>query len=566
MKKVLHIGLIIILMLSSTTNIVSASQEDLHRDLIPLPITFDVSEGHFTLKQEASIYVQGDESETTDELFGIGEYLALKLRPSTGYKLPVIKGTSVENGNISIVMNSNHHHLEEEGYEILTTKEAVIINVYQPAGAFRAIQTLRQLLPDWIEKQTIVNNISWDIPCSIVKDKPEYSYRGIMLDVSRHFFTVEQVKRQIDLAAQYKINKVHMHLSDDQGWRLEIKGEMYGEDLSKLKTIGASTSSSINGVQAGQYTQEEFKEIVQYASKRYIEIIPEFDMPSHSWAALVSLNFLNSTEDGKPYANHYDNTKPYTGVDVGFSTFECRNEKTYEFIDEVFKQVSAISPSPYLHIGGDEAHVTSDEDYKYFCNRVTQIAQKYGKTAIGWQRYDEVVEDKENTLTQFWSTGNEKLRPGINYIVSPADRAYMDMIYDKNSKFGLSWAGPNPIDDSYTWDPTDYGPKDQIIGIEAALWTETIPSSYGLDYMIYPRLLGHAEIGWTSNEMRDWNEYKTRLKAHGQRLTYQNVEYRKDKMIWKKSKIMSYVIPFMVAIIFIVGYVYKKKIEARSSL
>ena len=232
----------------------------------------------------------------------------------------------------------------------------------QPAGAFRAVQTVRQLLPAEIEKQELVEGVSWDIPCSTVNDKPEYEYRGSHLDVTRHFFSVEDVKRYIDNMAQYKMNKLHLHLSDDQGWRLELKGEMYGESLSKLNTIGAQTSTSINGIKAGQYTQEDYKELVKYAADRYIEIIPEFDMPGHSWAALVSLDFLNSSEDGKPHSGNYDNTKPYEGIDVGFSTFECRNEKTYEFIDQVFRQVSEISPLKYIQ-GGDEVHIQQHHDY-----------------------------------------------------------------------------------------------------------------------------------------------------------------------------------------------------------
>ena len=259
-----------------------------------------------------------------------------------------------------------------------------------------------------------MKNVEWAAPYCDIYDKPEYSYRGMMLDVARHFFSVESVKRQIDYAAKYKINKLHMHLADDQGWRLEIKGEMYGESLDKLRTIGASRSCSTNGYNPGQYTQEEFQELAEYAAERYVEITPEFDMPGHTWAALVSLNFLNSTEDGKPHSGSYDNTQPYDGWDVGFSSFECRNEKTYEFIEEVIKQVAPLYPSQYIHIGGDEAHSTSSEDYVYFCNRVTEIAQKYGKTPIGWQNYDSIeITNRDNTVTQFWSTGSAQFKSGV---------------------------------------------------------------------------------------------------------------------------------------------------------
>lgn len=506
-------------------------ENDNKRYLIPKPLEYYINEGEFTLTDETQLFVSADNSEIEDEIYkNVGQYLLNKLESPTGFDLTLNKGSFNNNNYIqmNIVDKSN---LQGEAYELNVTSEGIVINAGTSAGLFRSLQTLRQLFPAEIEMQEIVDT-DWKVPNCSIYDKPEYDYRGMMLDVSRHYFTVDQVKRQIDLASQYKINKLHMHLSDDQGWRLEMKGEMYGESLSKLKTIGATTSTSINGIKPGQYTQDDFKELVAYASERYIEIIPEFDMPGHTWAALVSLNFLNSTADGKPHSGNYDNTKPYEGIDVGFSTFECRNEKTYEFIEEVIKQVAAISPSKYIHIGGDEAHSTSNADYVYFMNRVTEIAQKYGKTPIGWQNYDKAVTDKENTVTQFWETGNAKLLKDINYVVSPADHAYMDMKYDGDSEFGLTWATMNPIDDSYNWDPTDYGSKDQIVGIEAPLWAETLSSDYAWDYMIYPRLMGHAEIGWTPKEARSWDEYKTRLIEQKDRMTNQGIQFRKDESIW----------------------------------
>lgn len=334
MKKLLALTLAAFMSFTTVTAMpiqpVNAVEEpaSLERQLIPLPVDYEVTQDKFTISEDTNIYVKGLDDEQTDELYeNVGEYLASKLRPSTGYELSVIKGDNEGTGNIAIVISDSESDLGEEGYKINTTVDGLTVTANQPAGAFRAVQTVRQLLPADIEKRELVEGVSWDIPCSNIDDKPEYEYRGSHLDVTRHFFSVEDVKRYIDNMAQYKMNKLHLHLSDDQGWRLEIKGSMYGEDLSKLNTIGAQTSTSINGIKAGQYTQEEFKEIVAYAADRYIEIIPEFDMPGHSWAALVSLNFLNSTEDGKPHSGNYDNTKPYEGIDVGFSTFECRNEK-----------------------------------------------------------------------------------------------------------------------------------------------------------------------------------------------------------------------------------------------
>ena len=500
-------------------------------NVIPKPSEYTMNEGTFTLGADAEIAVIAENDSAAAELTNTGEYIAEVFRASTGYELPVVEKTQPENGDITLRLDPDGGYAEQ-AYAIDVTTDQVIIEAGAPVGIFYGVQTLRQMFPSEIESETLVNDLTWNVPCSSLSDEPEYGFRSMMLDVTRHFFTVDQVKRQLDMLSQYKINTLHMHMSDDQGWRLEIKGEMYGESLDKLRTIGAQTSCNTNGIKAGQYTQEEFKEIVAYANERHIQIIPEFDMPSHAWAALVSLNFLNSTEDGRPVANGYDNTRPYEGWDVGFNSLECRNEKTYEFIDEVFRQVSEISPSKYIHIGGDEAHVTSHDDYVYFMNRVTEIAKKYGKTPIGWQNYDTAVENPEGTVTQFWSTGNAKFEEGINYVVSPADHAYMDMKYDSDCPYGLEWATHNPVDDSYNWDPTDYGSKDQIVGVETCLFTETIATDEALDYMIYPRVLGHAEIGWTAKEDRSWDEYKTRLATHDARLELQGIGYKRDSMIW----------------------------------
>ena len=501
--------------------------------LIPRPLESEFGDGSYTLDPCTRIVVQAKNSEDEQSLLNTADLLAARFRKSTGYSLPVVKKGAAE-GDIILRTSDAKEELEEEGYTLTADETGIVIEAYEPAGVFNGTQTLRQMFPADIEKQEVVDDASWVVKEASIKDKPEYGYRGMHLDVARHFFTVEQVKRQIDLISQFKINKLHMHLSDDQGWRLEIKGEMYGESLDKLRTIGASTSCSTNGYNPGQYTQEDFKELVRYAAERNVEIIPEFDMPAHAWAALVSLNFLNSTDDGRPHAGNYDNTKPYDGWDVGWASLEVNNEKTYEFIEEVVKQVSEISPSPIINLGGDEAHSTSAEDYNKFCNRVVEIGNKYGKTVMGWQNLDKALtdENKENAIVQFWSTGSAKMMSGVKYICTPADHAYMDMKYDDNCEFGLTWATMNPTDDSYNWEPTNYGTRDQIVGIECCLWTETIATDYALDYMIYPRVAGHAEVGWTAPNSRTWKEYKGRIAQFYDRFINEGVQLRKDEIIW----------------------------------
>ena len=319
----------------------------------PLEYTADADGGTFSLEADSEIYVSGD-SEVTE----IAEYLQEEFGKSTGYELPVSEGSDTSSGDILLAADGDES-LGEEGYTVTVGENGVKISAYTPHGIFNGVQTLRQLFPADIENTSVVSDVEWTASYCEIYDKPEYSYRGAMIDSARHFHSVESVKRQIDHMAKYKINKLHLRLADDQGWRLEIKGETEtGESYDKLRTIGASTSCSTNGYRPGQYTQEEFRELAEYAADHYVEIIPEFDMPGHSWAALVSLEYLNSTEDGKPHSGNYDNTKPYDGWDVGFSTLECRNENTYKFIEDVISQVAPLYPSEYIHIGGDEAWKT----------------------------------------------------------------------------------------------------------------------------------------------------------------------------------------------------------------
>ncbi|HBJ2622530.1 MULTISPECIES: family 20 glycosylhydrolase [Clostridium] len=490
--------------------------ENSNNDIIPKPLSYKVGEGNFIITKDTSIYVKGNTKEETEEISKIAEFIREKLRASTGFELNIIQGKEGKSGSIYLTTIGSKESQGNEGYEIVTTPKNVKIVAYKAEGISRGVQTLRQLLPPDIEKNTIANDVEWNIPVSIINDEPEYNYRGLMIDVARHFFTIDEVKRQIDYAAQYKINRVHLHLSDDQGWRLEIK------KYPDLTIIGGSTE--VGGGKGGYYTQEEFKELVKYAAERYVEIIPEFDMPGHSNAALASYGFLNKDGKRRPL---------YTGTEVGFSSFMAHSEETYEFIEDVIKEVSKISPSKYIHIGGDEANSTKKEDYDYFVGKVSKMAEKYGKTPIGWDPIDTSPEINSSVILQNWKDSNEAARKKeMKMVISIAQKAYLDMKYNDNTPYGLTWAGYIPVETAYKWDPTDYAPKELVLGIEAPLWTETISDTKAMDYMIYPRLLGYAEIGWTPKENRDWNQYKNRLKKQGERMKNQGINYYKDSSIW----------------------------------
>ena len=498
---------------------VNAMVEKNDNSIIPKPLRYDAKDGKFVINENTVIYVKGNNEEETEEINKIAELLKEKIMPSTGYNFNVIKRENPPANTIYLTTVGGKSELGNEGYEMSTDSEGIKLIAYKPEGIFRGIQTIRQLLPVEIAKTTLVNNIEWSIPSSYIYDKPEYIHRGFMIDVARHFFTEEEIKKQIDYAAQYKINRLHLHLTDDQGWRIEIK------KYPDLTLIGGSTE--VGGGPGGYYTQEQFKSIVNYAADRYIEIIPEVDMPGHTNAALASLGFLNPDGKRKPL---------YTGTNVGFSTLMTDDEKTYEFIENVVKEISEISPSKYFHMGGDEADSTKKEDYDYFVGRVSKIVQKYGKTPIGWDPIDTAPTIDSSVILQNWKDSNEAARKkNMNMIISIASKAYLDMKYNENTPYGLDWAGYIPIETAYNWDPTDFAPKNLILGIESPLWTENIANIEAMEFMIYPRLLGYAEIGWTPKSERNWDEYKLRLEKQGPRIEYEGINYYKDNNIWKNQ-------------------------------
>ncbi len=489
--------------------------------LIPAPVMVTQGNASFEITPKTTIYTdEGDE-----ELAVVAAYLAAVLRPATGFQLPlqVVKDKAPEKG-MYLKRSQDTKVQHQEGYIMNIGKKLLTLEAAQPEGIFRGIQTLRQLLPDAIEYKT-TQTASWNISVGTVEDYPQYSYRGAMLDVSRHFFPVEAIKRVIDLIAAYKMNTLHLHLSDDQGWRIEIKS------WPKLTTYGGSTE--VGGGEGGFYSQEDYKEIVAYAQSRYITIIPEIDMPGHTNAALASYPELNC-DDKAPDL--------YTGTEVGFSSLCVQKEITYQFIDDVIAELAAITPGPYIHIGGDESHATDKDDYIFFINKVQDIVKKHGKNMIGW---DEVQHAKlaPESVAQFWASDENALgavKQNVKLIMSPARKAYLDMKYDSISPLGLHWAGYVEVDDGYNWDPATLLKgisKANILGVESPLWTETIETMDDIEYMVFPRLPGYAEIGWSQDSLRSWASYKDRLGAHYKRFKAMDINfYESGKVPWKKGE------------------------------
>jgi len=334
-------------------------------NLIPKPVSVTSTGGTFTLAAGAAIYVNPG----TTELIAIGQYLANKLNPSTGYNIQVIGTTSTPpNGNIYLTTVGGDPTLGTEGYDLSATTGLVTVTAYQPTGLFRGIQTVRQLLPPAIENSTLQSG-PWTIPTGTIHDYPRYTWRGTQLDVARHFFSVADVEHEIDEVAYYKLNVFHLHLADDQGWRIYINS------WPNLATYGGGTE--VGGLCNNcYYTQADYSAIVAYAQARYITLIPEIDMPGHINAALASYAQLNCS--GVAPAR-------YTGTNVGFSSLCISLPITYQFVDDVIRELAAITPGPYIHIGGDEASSTTLADYLTFENQVQPIVTKYGKQVDGWE-------------------------------------------------------------------------------------------------------------------------------------------------------------------------------------
>lgn len=477
--------------------------------LIPMPLEVEATNGGFALDQYTAI--------TTAEAEGfaaVGDYLAEALQRHTQLEVPV---GETRGAKTMIHLDYDAGITEPEAYRLQITGDSVTLHAGTAEGAFRGIQTIRQLVPP-VANDTLAEYPIWVLPTGRIVDAPQYAYRATMLDVARHFFGVEDIKKYLDILAYYKINTFHLHLSDDQGWRIEIKS------WPKLTEIGGSTE--VDGGPGGFFTQADYTDIVQYAADRFITIVPEIDMPGHTNAASVSYPILDGT--GKPL-------ELYTGREVGFSTFDTRKDTVYAFIDDVVRELSQLTPGPYFHIGGDESHVTEKPDYNYFVARVEKIVQQYGKRMMGW---DEIVTAPvdSTSIAQFWASEENAQRAvekGMQVVLSPAKRAYLDMKYDSSSTYGYTWAALIPVDAGYSWDPETYLPGADILGIDAPLWSETISNIDELEYLAFPRVIGYAELGWTVQSKRDWNTYKERLARQAPFLNRREVQfYRSPKVEW----------------------------------
>ena len=483
--------------------------------IVPLPESLTVATGApFVLDSTTAIVTDGGEDASRS-----GEWLAMLLRKSTDLAIPVRRGGAGSGHSIRLRLGGRST-LGDEGYELTVSADSVVIVAQRGAGLFHGVQTLRQLFPASIESDIGLGDRPTAAPAVHIVDRPRFAWRGGMLDVARHFFTVDEVQQYIDIAAMYKLNIVHLHLTDDQGWRIQI------DSRPLLTTVGSV--SQVGGGQGGYYTKQDWANLVRYASDRYITLVPELEMPSHINAALTA------------YPSIACSTRPtatYTGTDVGWSALCVDSAAAMTFIDDVVRDMAAMTPGPYLHIGGDEVASLTRAQYVRFVERAQDIVTKYGKTMVGWEEISK-ARMRPTTIAQQWKSDSASaaVAQGAKLIMSPSDRIYVDMKYNSQTELGLDWAAQIEVRQSYDWDPATYMKgvtEANIVGVEAPLWSETVRNITAAEYLIMPRLPAVAEIGWTPQASRSWESFRARIAGHAPRWNYLGINYyRSPQIAW----------------------------------
>ncbi len=501
------------------------TSKDLGKEsIIPKPRSITATGSSFNLNAETKIYVVDIEKHGFN-----GQFLSQQINETVGLDLEVVSDKDKPESGAILLKTINDTELGEEGYQLKIAEDQIVLSGNGTQGVFRGIQTLLQLVSARSQEKI-------EVATGIITDSPEYGYRGSMLDVARHFFDVKSVKRYIDFLTYYKMNVLHLHLSDDQGWRIEIKS------WPKLAEYGGLTE--VGGGKGGYFTQADYIGIVKYAADRHIMIIPEIDMPGHTQAALASYPELSCGGQARLTASLEEMSMEYpglyTGTEVGFSTLCTDQETTYQIVNDVIRELAAITPGPYIHIGGDESHSTEKEDYLSFIERTQKIVKSHGKQVIGWDETAQATLES-GTVVQLWNSedfAKEAVGKGAKLIMSPATKSYIDMKYDSASRIGYNWAAYIEVDDGYNWDPSTIVPgigRENVIGLEAPLWGETITNMDDIEYLTFPRLPGYAEIGWTPLSLRNWDDYKVRLAAHRESFEAKEIDYYPSERVpWGK--------------------------------
>jgi hexosaminidase len=516
-----------------------------------MPVAMKTGTGFFSLTNTTTISIPARRPEAGQ----IATYLVDQLKPATGYTLKVNEASS--DAAIQLSLGEANPDPGKEGYILQVTEKKISIQANTSAGLFYGVQTLLQLFPKEIESKTPVQAVEWRVQEVNIVDYPRFAWRGIMLDVSRHFFSKDYVKNYIDQLARYKFNRLHLHLTDDNGWRVEIKS------LPRLTQVGAwrvprtgtfgtneAPKPGEKPTDGGFYTHEDIKEIVQYAKTRYIEVLPEIDVPGHSMAAIAAYPELCVTKDTSIRVNPGSNFSKWFGagkfemyID---NTLNPTDEKVYQFLDKVFTEVAMLFPFEYIHMGGDECYKgywerdasiqafmkknnikNSEELQSYFTKRVSKILESKKKKLMGW---DEILEGgiAPGAAVMSWrgtKGGVEASHQKHPVVMSPSPHYYLDMMQGDVSIESPVYSTAR-LKDTYQFDILAPGiDSAYVLGGQGNLWTEQIPTTAQVEYMMYPRAFAIAETVWTPKAQKDWNGFVTRVEEHFQRFEQADLNY-----------------------------------------
>ncbi len=526
-------------------------------NLIPEPQNVQVLSGGFTLAATTSIVAANADLQKT------AQQLAEMLRPATGFKLPVVQGAASKYPK-SIALSTNpslQNTLGSEGYTLDVTANRVSIVGSSAAGVFYGAQTLMQLFPAEIESKTLVKpSKPWVATAVKISDAPRFAWRGMMLDVSRHFFKKEDVKLFIDQMVRYKYNTLHWHLTDDNGWRVEIKSypNLTKEGACRVPRLGTwnqyeAPKPGEAATDCGFYTQDEIREIVQYAADRHVSILPEIDVPGHSMAANASYPELCVTKDesltvspGNRFSEWFGNGKFKMNVD---NSLNPSSEKVYEFLDKVFGEIASLFPHPFIHMGGDECyHGYWEKDpgcqafmkansipnvealQSYFVRRVEKIISSKGKKMIGWDEILEGGELPKSASVMSWrgtKGGIEAAKMGHTVVMTPSSNCYLDL-YQGDRETEPPTYGFVRMRGVYNYEPVPDGiePK-YILGGQGNVWTEHIGHMRQAQYMIWPRGWALAEVFWSPKEKKNWEKFIPKVEQHFARYDQAQLNYAK---------------------------------------
>ena len=501
--------------------------------IIPRPVVLESRSGSLTISSEFSVFIDNSTSEVSD----IAEYFVNKIEYSLGGNIEIynLTGTPLDSSLI-LKLTEGESNMGEEGYRIEINQSNIAITAQKSAGLFYGIQTLFQLFPPSIERENgLQAEDKISLPCVYIEDNPRFSYRGMMLDVGRHFFSVEFIKKYLDLLAFYKYNTFHWHLTEDQGWRIEIK------NYSLLTDVGAYRDDGNGGIYGGYYTQEEIREVVEYASARFIRVIPEIEMPGHSKAALAAYPNLSCT--GGPF-----NVSNEWGVHR--DVYCAGNEDTFTFLETVLTEVMDLFPSKYIHIGGDECPKTRWEEcpkcqarivdeglqnehelQSYFISRINDFVQSQNRSIIGW---NEIIEGglAGNATVMAWNNCGaavDAARLNHDVIMTPTQYCYFDYYQGNPFSEPKAIGGLITLSKVYKFEPVPSELNDEeahfIIGAQGNVWTEYIDTPEYIEYMSVPRLCALSEVVWTEKSLKNWCHFKIRLSEHFKFLDEMDVNY-----------------------------------------